>query len=58
MIGKMTNCTAGGREEPTGPVYGDYTGVMESIVIQEGDDLRGMQFVKLSISRLDGLIVV
>jgi hypothetical protein len=49
MIDKMMNCTAGGSQESTGPVYGDYTDVMETIVFSECADLSEMVVFKWTI---------
>jgi len=49
MIDKMMNCTAGGSQESTGPVYGDYTDVMESIVFNEGTDFSGVEIFEWRI---------
>ncbi len=46
MIDKTMNCTAGGSQESTGPVYGDYMDGMESIVFNEGTDLRVVNVIK------------
>ena len=43
MIDKTLNCTAEGSRESAGPVYGDYTDVMESIVFREGAVFRGVE---------------
>ena len=49
MIDKTMNCTAGGSQESTGPVYVNYTDVMESIVFNEGTDLSVVNFIKWTI---------
>ena len=46
MIDKMVNCTAAERTDFTGAVYGDYMNGMESIVINEGTDLSGVNLIK------------
>ena len=46
MIDKMMNCTAVESQESTGPIYGDYMDVMESIVLNEDTDLSVMNFIK------------
>ena len=44
MIDKMVNCTAAERTHLTGAFYGDYMDGIESIVINEGTDLSGVNF--------------
>jgi hypothetical protein len=44
MIDKMVNCTAAKRTDLTGAFYGDYMDGIESIVINEGTDLSGVNF--------------
>ncbi len=49
MIDKMMNCTAVGRYDLAGRIYGDYMDVMESIVFNEGTDLSVVNFIKWRI---------
>jgi hypothetical protein len=46
MIDKMLNCTAAERKDFTSAVYGDYMDGIESIVINEGTDLSGVNLIR------------
>jgi len=58
MIDKMMNCTAAGSQDFAGSVYVDYMDGMESIVFNEGSDLRGVNLIKWRIGVFGAPIVV
>ena len=57
MIDKMMNCTADENQESTGPVYGDYTDGMGSIVFWGCADLSGIKNFKRTICPIGASIV-
>ena len=42
----MVNCTAVGHQDLTGAAYGDYMDGIESIVINKGTNLSGVDLIK------------